>query len=150
MGINRRAAVRLLPGRPDHVGHRPAAAYTTPHRCRNRCGDEWEYLPLRNVYAYSAGDPSSRTRGCGNQQTVKDGHTYAHAPEIVSEVDGPCRWRACPGSLSLPTGYGPGSGEAAGTDAAGLHPHGPGWRGHHHGARLGVRPGHAEHAANAD
>jgi isoquinoline 1-oxidoreductase beta subunit len=34
--------------------------------------------------------------------------------------------------------------------AAGLHPHRSGWRGHHHGARLGVRPGHAQHAAHAD
>ena len=44
----------------------------------------------------------------------------------------------------------PGAGEATGTHAAGVHQDCPGWHGHNHGARLRVRPGHAEHAADAD
>ncbi len=52
--------VRLLSVGPDHVGDRAAREKPLAHRCRHRQRDEWEYLSLCDLYAYSSGDPRRR------------------------------------------------------------------------------------------
>src|SRR5215471_15529201 len=56
-----RAAVRLLPGRPDHVGDGAAQAHSTSDRRRGRRGDERQHLPLRHLRA----DPDCHRPGGG-------------------------------------------------------------------------------------
>ena len=51
-----RAAVRLLPGRTDHVGRGAARENAEPHRRGYRRGHERQPLPLRHLPAHSAGD----------------------------------------------------------------------------------------------
>ena len=65
LGGARRAAMRLLPGRPDHVGGGAAGAQPEPDRRRHRHGDERQYLPLRDLLAHSPGDSP---RGCARRR----------------------------------------------------------------------------------
>ena len=64
-GLDRpgRAAMRLLPGGPDHVGHRPAGARAGPDRPRHQRRDERQCLPLRHLHADPRGHQASRGSG---------------------------------------------------------------------------------------
>ena len=54
-GLDRgeRAAVRLLPVGPDHVGHGPLEAHPEAHRCRHRQRHGREHLPVRDLPPHS-------------------------------------------------------------------------------------------------
>src|SRR5258706_1487150 len=52
----RRAAVRLLPGRPDHAGHGAARAGTEADRRADRQRHGGEHLPLRHLHAHPQSD----------------------------------------------------------------------------------------------
>ena len=52
----RRAAVRLLPGRTDHVGRGAARHHRETERCRHRPRHERQSVPLRDVSAHPPGD----------------------------------------------------------------------------------------------
>ena len=56
----RRSAMRILPGRSDHVGGSVAGCQAGAHRCRYRRGDVRQYLPLRHLHPDSLRD---QTRG---------------------------------------------------------------------------------------
>ena len=56
----RRAAVRLLPGRPDHVGRGAARHEAEADRRRHRHGHERQPLPVRHLPAHPRGDPPGR------------------------------------------------------------------------------------------
>src|SRR5690606_4884646 len=49
--------MRLLPSRTDHVGGRAAQIETETDRCRYRCGDVGQSVPLRHLHAHSQSDP---------------------------------------------------------------------------------------------
>ena len=53
---DRRAAVRLLPGRPDHVGGGAAQPEATSDRRRHRQRDERQHLPMRDLHPHPPGD----------------------------------------------------------------------------------------------
>src|SRR5437867_3198106 len=57
VGRPRRAPLRLLPGRPDHVRHGAASAKPQANGRRHRLGDERKHLPLRHVHANSRRHP---------------------------------------------------------------------------------------------
>src|SRR5499433_3457487 len=63
VGGRRRSAVRLLPGRPDHVRRRAAEADAEPHRRADRRGHGRQHLPLRHLYPYSRRDQAGRGEG---------------------------------------------------------------------------------------
>src|SRR4030095_12110510 len=48
--------MRLLPGRPDHVGGRAAEAHAEADRQADRRGDGRQHLPLRDLHPYSRRD----------------------------------------------------------------------------------------------
>ena len=52
----RRAAMRLLPGRADHVGDRAADQKPAPKRRGDRRGDGRQCLPLLHLYAHPRRD----------------------------------------------------------------------------------------------
>ena len=53
-------AMRLLPGRPDHVGHGAARQQPPPRRFRYRRGHGGQSLPLRHLYPHPPGDQKRR------------------------------------------------------------------------------------------
>ena len=57
---NRRASMRLLPVRTDHVRGGPAETKSQAFRCRHRCGHERQHLSLRHLSAHSQSDSSRR------------------------------------------------------------------------------------------
>ena len=58
VGGDRRAAVRLLPGRPDHVGRGAARRRRRSRPTRDiDARDERQPLPLRHLHAHPPGDP---------------------------------------------------------------------------------------------
>ena len=61
-GLDRahRAAMRLLPVRPDHGRGRAAAAHAQPDRQPDRRGDGRQPVPLRHLHPDSRGDPRRR------------------------------------------------------------------------------------------
>src|SRR5215831_7143618 len=61
VGRRRRAAVRLLPGRPDHVRRRAAQAHAESHRHADRRSHGRQHLPLRDLHA----DPRRDQAGGG-------------------------------------------------------------------------------------
>ena len=68
------AAVRLLPGRPDHAGRRASEADAASDRLRHRQHDVRQHLPLRNLSAHSRRHQAS----CGSLIMTK------HIRELVS------------------------------------------------------------------
>src|SRR5262245_13557157 len=54
VGGDRRRAVRLLSGRPDHDGGRTSRTHAGAVRRRHSDGDDRQHLPLRDVHADSA------------------------------------------------------------------------------------------------
>src|SRR5581483_5938107 len=64
-----RGAVRLLPVRPDHVGHGAAALQQEAQRRRHRRRDERQRLPLRHLRAHPRRDPRSRRFAGGLRRT---------------------------------------------------------------------------------
>ena len=60
LGRIRRAAMRLLPVRPDHVGLGASDGNAEAHRPRHRLRDERQSVPLRNLSTHPRGDPRSR------------------------------------------------------------------------------------------
>ena len=63
---DRRAAVRLLPGRPDHVGRGAAREDAYAHRRRHRHGDGRQHLPLRHLCAHPRRRFTRRGRGAAD------------------------------------------------------------------------------------
>ncbi len=59
---SRSRAMRLLPVRPDHVRRGVARGDAASRRCRHRCRDGRQHLPLRHLCAHSRGDQESRRR----------------------------------------------------------------------------------------
>ena len=57
---DRRAAVRLLPGRPDHERDRAAAEEPEAERCRHRRRHERQPLPLRHLHPHPQRDQGRR------------------------------------------------------------------------------------------
>ncbi len=55
-------AVRLLPGRPDHVRRGAARDQSRPHGCGHRCRARRQLLPLRHIPSYSIGDSQGGER----------------------------------------------------------------------------------------
>ena len=70
---HRCAAVRILPGRPDHVGRRSAGAHTASHRRGHRRGHERQPLPLRNLSAHPSSHSRSSRSGRRSPHQVKEG-----------------------------------------------------------------------------
>ena len=56
------AAMRLLPGRPDHAGRRPAGDQQEPVRGRDRQRHERQHLPLRLLSAHHRRHQGGRDR----------------------------------------------------------------------------------------
>ncbi len=69
LGCRRRSAMRLLPVGPNHVGRGTARKEPEPDRRRHRCGDEREYLPLRDLQPHSRGDPRCGPACTGKRMT---------------------------------------------------------------------------------
>ncbi len=57
---NRRASMRVLPVRTDHVRGGAAQTESQAFRCRYRCCHERQHLSLRHLSAHSQGDSSRR------------------------------------------------------------------------------------------
>ena len=79
LGGRRRAPVRLLPGRPDHERGGAACEEPQPERCRDRCGDGGEPLPLRDVSPGSA-VPSTAPRSWARSAPRCDDEPASHPP----------------------------------------------------------------------
>ena len=60
LATGQRAAVRLLPERPDHGRRRVAQAEAQADRRRHRHRDARQHLPLRNLPTHSSGDQTGR------------------------------------------------------------------------------------------
>ena len=69
----RRAAVRLLPGRPDHVGGGAAGEEAQAHRRRDRRRDERQPVPLRHL-------PPHPRRRSTKAAAIGAGGTHSPAP----------------------------------------------------------------------
>ena len=69
-----RAAMRLLPDRPDHGGDRAAQADQAADRRRDRRGHERQYLPVRHVRAHP-GTRSSRSRASREARDERAGRS---------------------------------------------------------------------------
>src|ERR1700733_698293 len=52
--------MRLLPSRPDHVGHGAAGRQPTPRRFGHRRGHGGQSLPLRDLYPHPPSDQERR------------------------------------------------------------------------------------------
>src|SRR5499427_2658042 len=63
VGRRRRAAVRLLPGRPDHVRRRAAQAHAESHRHADRRSHGRQHLPLRHLHPYPYRDQAGGGQG---------------------------------------------------------------------------------------
>src|SRR5258708_29580675 len=73
MAANQRAAMRLLPGGPDHVCRRAAASEAEPKRCRHRCRHVRKYLPMRYLPAHSHGHQTGcQSWGANEMSAVAD------------------------------------------------------------------------------
>ena len=71
---DRRPAVRLLPGGPDHVGGGAAGDDAEADRRGHRPRDERQHLPLRHLPAHPPGDSQGRGDAAGTvPQTARAG-----------------------------------------------------------------------------
>ena len=74
VGEARRAAVRLLPVGPDHVGHGAAREEQAADRRGHRRRDGGQRLPLRDLRAHPRRDPRS-----GQERSPEETHDEPHA-----------------------------------------------------------------------
>ena len=75
-----RAAVRLLPGRPDHAGRRASETDAPSHGRRHRQQDVRQHLPLRDLSAHSRRHQAS----CGSLTMTK--HLREIEPSYIENV----------------------------------------------------------------
>src|ERR1700679_667745 len=68
--------MRLLPGWTDHVRGRTSSSQTSTERRRYRCRDVGQYLPLRDLHAYSHGD-QARGHACGKNEMSAAPDTFS-------------------------------------------------------------------------
>src|ERR1700722_99896 len=83
----RRAAMRLLPGRPDHAGGGTFGAKAKSERCRHRPSHERQCVPLLHLHAHPRRDQTSRARACRHYHsqvmvdTMMTANSSAKSPE---------------------------------------------------------------------
>ena len=103
---HRRGAVRLLPGRADHVGHGVAEEQPRAQRRADRGGHGRQHLPLRHLQPDQDGDPQRLPPSCRRPRHKalvprRSGHRQSQPPRFPSKASAPpacCWW--------LPTGAG--------------------------------------------
>ena len=99
VGGARRAAVRLLPGRPDHDGGGAAREQPEADRRGHRRRDERQHLPLRDLRSHSPGDSRAAERAdAGRRRTVRRDQTSKGAG-IMANTD------ASRIAVDLPSGH---------------------------------------------